>query len=225
MLSSCIAAGTPYMDVCDDMAHSVLTRTLHERAKAAGVPCITTAGIYPGVSNVMAAHMISKARKEYDDDLNYRVPEPGASPQRQLSRCCHKLKHAILALNVLTDDTVLRSTGRPLHETSRPSVCLHKLSTQATKQAARNLTSQGRLSLRPERLKIHPPPCTHLCGTIHCACRPLQLAAARRRAWCQGQGVAGARPRGVTLLVLHSRGVCIAGARSQALKGRRRLGS
>ena len=34
-----------------------------EKARAAGVPAITTAGIYPGTSNVMAAHMISLARK------------------------------------------------------------------------------------------------------------------------------------------------------------------
>ena len=34
-----------------------------EAARAAGVAAITTAGIYPGTSNVMAAHMISLARK------------------------------------------------------------------------------------------------------------------------------------------------------------------
>ena len=34
-----------------------------EKARSAGVPAITTAGIYPGTSNVMAAHMISIARK------------------------------------------------------------------------------------------------------------------------------------------------------------------
>ena len=42
-----------------------------EAAAAAGVPAITTAGIYPGVSNVMAAHMISLARGEYDKDFKY----------------------------------------------------------------------------------------------------------------------------------------------------------
>lgn len=78
-LIGCIAASTPYLDVCDDQAHSVLTKGMHEQAVAAGVPCITTAGIYPGVSNVMAAHMISLARKEYDpDDLSYRTPAAGA---------------------------------------------------------------------------------------------------------------------------------------------------
>jgi saccharopine dehydrogenase-like NADP-dependent oxidoreductase len=78
VLRACIAARTPYVDVCDDQAHSKLTKSLHMDAVAAGVPCVTTAGIYPGVSNVMAAHMCSLARKEYNmADLSYRVPEPG----------------------------------------------------------------------------------------------------------------------------------------------------
>lgn len=66
VLEAAIATGTPYMDVCDDTALSRLAKTYSERARDAGVPAITTAGIYPGVSNVMAAHMISLARKEYD---------------------------------------------------------------------------------------------------------------------------------------------------------------
>ena len=40
-------------------------RSLHDRARAAGVPCITTTGIYPGVSNLMAAHIAAIAAKEY----------------------------------------------------------------------------------------------------------------------------------------------------------------
>lgn len=48
-----------------------------EQARAAGVPAIISAGIYPGTSNVMAAHIISIARKEYDEEWKYRTPEPG----------------------------------------------------------------------------------------------------------------------------------------------------
>lgn len=40
-----------------------MAKGYHEQAKAAGVPAITTAGIYPGTSNVMAAHLVSLARK------------------------------------------------------------------------------------------------------------------------------------------------------------------
>lgn len=75
VLEAAIAAGVPYLDVCDDTAYSQRAKTLHERAKSQGVPAITTAGIYPGVSNVMAAHMISMARKEYDDSFNYIVTD------------------------------------------------------------------------------------------------------------------------------------------------------
>lgn len=79
VLEACIAVGTPYVDVCDDQDYSVMTKGLHEQAIQAGVPCITTAGIYPGVSNVMAAHMCSLARKEYDSQFQYRVPDVGVT--------------------------------------------------------------------------------------------------------------------------------------------------
>ncbi|KAK9860398.1 hypothetical protein WJX84_011416 [Apatococcus fuscideae] len=71
VLEAAIATGTPYIDVCDDTKFSQRMKTYHEQAKAAGVPAITTAGIYPGVSNVMAAHMVSTARKECDKAGRY----------------------------------------------------------------------------------------------------------------------------------------------------------
>eukprot|EP00873_Tetraselmis_striata_P024375 jgi/Tetstr1/444639/TSEL_032487.t1 len=71
VLETCLETKTPYMDICDDSDYSRKVKAQHEAAVAAGVPAITTAGIYPGVSNVMAAHMISSARKEYDKDGNY----------------------------------------------------------------------------------------------------------------------------------------------------------
>ncbi|CAI7921356.1 unnamed protein product, partial [Closterium sp. NIES-53] len=46
---------TPYVDVCDDVAFAGNARSLHRAAVAAGVPAITTAGIYPGVSNCQCA--------------------------------------------------------------------------------------------------------------------------------------------------------------------------
>eukprot|EP00983_Pelagomonas_calceolata_P110259 1159650-Pelagomonas_calceolata.AAC.10 len=54
-----------------------------EAAKAAGVPAIISSGIYPGTSNVMAAHIISIARKEYDEEWNYRQPQPGGADNKQ----------------------------------------------------------------------------------------------------------------------------------------------
>lgn len=86
VLEAAIQERVPYMDVCDDTEWSQRAKALHSAAQAAGVPCITTGGIYPGVSNVMAAHMISIARKEYAADWSY-APTPGAGatqPRRLL---------------------------------------------------------------------------------------------------------------------------------------------
>lgn len=62
VLEAAIACKVPYLDVCDDTAYSQNARSLHKQAIDAGVPAITTGGIYPGVSNVMAAYMIDSAR-------------------------------------------------------------------------------------------------------------------------------------------------------------------
>eukprot|EP00850_Spirogloea_muscicola_P023939 SM000409S15240 [mRNA] locus=s409:30605:33042:- [translate_table: standard] len=51
------------MDVCDDSDYSRRAKALHSRAVAAGVPAITTAGIYPGTSNIMAAELVRLARQ------------------------------------------------------------------------------------------------------------------------------------------------------------------
>eukprot|EP00897_Mesotaenium_endlicherianum_P002731 jgi/Mesen1/2486/ME000159S01610 len=51
VLEAAIATRTPYMDVCDDRDYSQRAKQLHAKAQEAGVPAITTAGIYPGVSN------------------------------------------------------------------------------------------------------------------------------------------------------------------------------
>lgn len=83
VLEAAIAAGVPYMDICDDTQYSQRAKTLHARAQAAGVPAITTAGIYPGVSNVMAAHMIAMAGGHYAEDFSYVDSPPADAPQPQ----------------------------------------------------------------------------------------------------------------------------------------------
>jgi hypothetical protein len=52
-------------------------KAYHDQAVAAGIPALTTAGIYPGTSNVMAAHIVSISRGEYDESWNYKQPTPG----------------------------------------------------------------------------------------------------------------------------------------------------
>lgn len=65
--------------MCDDNDYAARAKAdYHEKARAAGVPAITSGGIYPGVSNVMAAHMVSTARREYDNDGHF-VGKDGAN--------------------------------------------------------------------------------------------------------------------------------------------------
>jgi hypothetical protein len=86
VLEAAIAAGVPYLDVCDDTDYSQRAKALSAKAAAAGLPAITSAGIYPGVSNVMAAHLIAIGRKEYTADWQYASSpgEAGVQPKRLL---------------------------------------------------------------------------------------------------------------------------------------------
>ncbi|KAG0557205.1 hypothetical protein KC19_11G110300 [Ceratodon purpureus] len=58
VLEAAIDTKTPYIDVCDDQDYSVRAKAYHDKAVAAQIPAITTAGIYPGVSNIMAAELV-----------------------------------------------------------------------------------------------------------------------------------------------------------------------
>lgn len=42
---------TAYLDVCDDTNYAQRAKSFHSKALAAGIPAVTTGGIYPGVSN------------------------------------------------------------------------------------------------------------------------------------------------------------------------------
>lgn len=65
------------------------------------MPALTTAGIYPGTSNVMAAHIVSISRGEYDDNWAYREPPPGEG-------CC-VLRNASIARMAAAATTICRS--------------------------------------------------------------------------------------------------------------------
>ncbi|KAJ4807253.1 hypothetical protein LUZ62_019819 [Rhynchospora pubera] len=62
VLKAAISSKTAYVDVCDNTDYALRAKGLHEKAIAAGIPAITTAGICPGVSNVMAAKLVDAAR-------------------------------------------------------------------------------------------------------------------------------------------------------------------
>ncbi|XP_027360433.1 uncharacterized protein LOC113868760 isoform X2 [Abrus precatorius] len=64
VLEAAINTKTAYVDVCDDTSYAWRAKSLMSRALAASVPAITTGGIYPGVSNVMAAELVRAAENE-----------------------------------------------------------------------------------------------------------------------------------------------------------------
>ena len=68
VLDAAIAARVPYLDVCDDAEYASKAKSRADSAAAAGVPCVTTGGIYPGVSNLMAADMIAANREASEEE-------------------------------------------------------------------------------------------------------------------------------------------------------------
>ncbi|XP_042513376.1 uncharacterized protein LOC122088245 isoform X2 [Macadamia integrifolia] len=64
VLEAAIDTKIAYLDVCDDTSYAWGAKSFHKKAVAANIPAITTAGIYPGVSNVMAAELVRAAKSE-----------------------------------------------------------------------------------------------------------------------------------------------------------------
>ncbi|XP_050221905.1 uncharacterized protein LOC126672052 isoform X2 [Mercurialis annua] len=64
VLEAAIETKTAYVDICDDTNYSVRAKSYKDRAIAANIPAIITSGIYPGVSNIMAAELVRAARTE-----------------------------------------------------------------------------------------------------------------------------------------------------------------
>ncbi|KAE8687179.1 Saccharopine dehydrogenase isoform 2 [Hibiscus syriacus] len=64
VLEAAIETQTAYLDVCDDTSYAFRAKSLKDRAVSANIQAITTGGIYPGVSNVMAAELVRAARSE-----------------------------------------------------------------------------------------------------------------------------------------------------------------
>ena len=63
-LRAAIEAGVPYMDVCDDLDYSIASKSgSHADAVERGVPALVCTGIYPGVSNLLAAKTVRDARR------------------------------------------------------------------------------------------------------------------------------------------------------------------
>ncbi|WP_456723701.1 MULTISPECIES: saccharopine dehydrogenase family protein [unclassified Bradyrhizobium] len=62
VLKAAIAAGTHYLDICDDWQPTIDLLALDDEARAAGITAIIGAGASPGISNLLAV----KAAAEFD---------------------------------------------------------------------------------------------------------------------------------------------------------------
>jgi len=60
LMRAAIAAGVPYCDVCDELVLARNAKALSASAADAGVPCIVSCGIWPGVSALMAAEAVAQ---------------------------------------------------------------------------------------------------------------------------------------------------------------------
>lgn len=86
VLEAAIQTKTAYVDVCDDTSYAWRAKSYMDEAATAGIPAITTGGIYPGVSNVMAAELVRAARSESRGQLEklrfyyYTAGSGGAGP-------------------------------------------------------------------------------------------------------------------------------------------------
>ncbi|XP_072967050.1 uncharacterized protein [Typha angustifolia] len=85
VLEAALSTKTAYVDVCDDTDYSLRAKNYHEEAVAAGIPAITTAGIYPGVSNIMAAELVRYVKSENGEPerlrfFYYTAGSGGAGP-------------------------------------------------------------------------------------------------------------------------------------------------
>uniref|UniRef100_A0A7I4BLJ8 Saccharopine dehydrogenase NADP binding domain-containing protein n=1 Tax=Physcomitrium patens TaxID=3218 RepID=A0A7I4BLJ8_PHYPA len=77
VLEAAIDTKTAYIDVCDDQDYSMRAKAYHDRAVAAGIPAITTGGIYPGISNKLVRLNGKAKRIRYS---YYTAGSGGAGP-------------------------------------------------------------------------------------------------------------------------------------------------
>lgn len=78
-----IDCGVRYVDLCDDYSFSCLAKEYHEEALARGVACVTTGGVFPGLSNVIAAELVLQLHEHGVDaeelKLDYFVAGTGGT--------------------------------------------------------------------------------------------------------------------------------------------------
>lgn len=69
VLESAMSAKVPYMDVCDDLSHARECKKLHDLAQQQSYTGLISTGIYPGLSNLLAAEACSRLPDGVADSL------------------------------------------------------------------------------------------------------------------------------------------------------------
>ncbi len=79
VLAQCIEQRTPYIDVADSPDYVSEALALGENAKAAGVTCIVSTGVFPGISNSMVRQGIECLDQAEQVHLSYLVAGSGGA--------------------------------------------------------------------------------------------------------------------------------------------------
>ncbi len=79
VLDAAIEAGVHYADVADDIGFSKRAKQRHAQALEKGIAAITTGGVFPGLSNVMAGEMIERGGGAKRVDFRYHVAGTGGA--------------------------------------------------------------------------------------------------------------------------------------------------
>ncbi|KAL7227210.1 hypothetical protein ACSBR1_022134 [Camellia fascicularis] len=64
VLEATVKTKTAYVNICDDTTYAWRAKSYMSKTLAANIPAITTGGVYPRVSNMMAAESVRAARSE-----------------------------------------------------------------------------------------------------------------------------------------------------------------
>lgn len=77
LLNAAMQTNVKYMDVCDDLSHAVACKQLHEQAVSRGYSALISTGIYPGLSNLMAADACQSIDHVHSLKLYYHTAGTG----------------------------------------------------------------------------------------------------------------------------------------------------
>ena len=100
VLKAALLLKVPYVDVCDDINLSQLAKGYDGQARAAGVPCLISTGVWPGVSSLMAvdvAEALGGAAQTDKIDFEFFTAGSGGAGTTILSATFLILSEQVLA--------------------------------------------------------------------------------------------------------------------------------